>query len=102
MKAFSDACAQGHGKPRRAESLEDQDRRPGCSLAEACAKGALANLTDLILHENRIGDPGLLLADACAKGALPSLELLCVDKGPLGVHHPKLMEVRWARGIRLV
>ena len=44
------------------------------ALANACAKGALANLNQLWLLHNKIDDAGAIaLADGCAKGALARL-----------------------------
>ena len=41
------------------------------SLADACAKGAMAHLNYLSLGNNRVGDGGIAsLANACANGAL--------------------------------
>ena len=41
------------------------------SLADACARGAMAQLTSLYLHGNQIGDAGVQsLATASASGAL--------------------------------
>ena len=59
------------------------------ALADACAKGALANLEELHLPVNRFGDAGLTaLADACAKGALAQvtdLRLLNNNIGDAGL-----------------
>jgi hypothetical protein len=47
-------------------------------FSEACAGGALPNLTDLQLGANEIGDEGMIkFSSALANGALPSL--LCLD-----------------------
>ena len=53
------------------------------ALADACAKGALAQVTFLGLTKNKIGDAGLAaLADACAKGALAQLRSLYIENNP--------------------
>ena len=56
----------------------------GCSsLADACAKGALAQLHILHLEINQIGDAGCSsLADACTKGAMAQLTHLYIDLQP--------------------
>ena len=51
------------------------------SLADAFAKGALAQVTFISLSSNNIGDDGLnKLAEALRKGALPALETLFVQE----------------------
>ncbi len=53
------------------------------SLADACARGALANLKELNLYKNKIGDPGVsALASACASGALATLEDVYLGGNP--------------------
>lgn len=55
-------------------------------LADACAKGALAQVTILYLRDNKIGDIGLTaLADVFAKeGALANLHHLYLHKNRVG------------------
>ena len=66
------------------------------ALFSSFANGALANLQNLILCENKIGDDGLsALASACANGALASLAALAVDNE----EHPELKAACQARGI---
>ena len=72
------------------------------ALAEACARGALSQCTELSLWGNQIGDAGITaLADACGSGAMASLMTLFVNGGPLGTEHPALKAVCEARGIEL-
>ena len=55
------------------------------ALADACAKGALAQVTILNLGLNQIGDAGLsALADACAKGALAKVTKLSLERNKIG------------------
>ena len=53
---------------------------PGLTaLADACARGALAQLKELYLNFNQIGDVGCTaLAESCASGALAHLRDLCL------------------------
>ena len=71
-------------------------------FACACAAGALAQLKELYLHENKIGDVGMeAFASACAGGAMANLKTLYVNDGPLGTEHPALKAACQARDIRL-
>ena len=59
---------------------------PGlASLADACASGALAQLTLLDLRQHQIGDAGLAsLSGALASGALAQLKELYLDENQIG------------------
>ena len=74
------------------------------SLAEACAKGALASLKELRLNINQIGDAGLAsLADACAKGALAQLTVRSLPTAFTPAHetwHVSSADARYLFGVR--
>ena len=55
------------------------------ALTFAHDKGAMANLKDLWLGGNQIGDAGVTaLAQSCARGALPQLEKLFLNNNQIG------------------
>ena len=63
------------------------------------AKGALPQLGELLLYDNKIGDLGMVELSKCL--AMASLKTLYVDDGPLGTEHPALRAACEARGIAL-
>ena len=68
------------------------------ALAQACAAGALAQCTTLVLGGNKIGDKGIeALSEALATGAMASLTALSVDDP----EHPALRAACDARDIHL-
>ena len=78
-------------------------------LADAFAKGALAQVTVFSIALNKITDAGLATlahaitpVSAGGSGAMASLQQLLVDKGPLGSEHPALKAACDARGIDLI
>jgi Ran GTPase-activating protein (RanGAP) involved in mRNA processing and transport len=63
----------------------DIDNTDCLNLAEACVKGALANVRELTLSGNAIGDAGCAaLADAAGKGALANLKELHLYNNQIG------------------
>ena len=49
------------------------------------SSGALANLEELYLHRNKIGDAGMgALAGACASGGLANLKILYLHRNKIG------------------
>ena len=59
---------------------------PGlASLAGACARRSLPQLSQLWLTSNQIGDPGCIaLAEACGRGGLPQLTKLWLGQNQIG------------------
>lgn len=66
--------------------VEDSSKNIGLiALAQACSKGAMAEVTSLRLNKNQISANGLLaLAHACEGGALSKLEMLSLDGNMIG------------------
>jgi Ran GTPase-activating protein (RanGAP) involved in mRNA processing and transport len=74
----------------------------GDGVLQAFASAVLPNLTHLGLAENNISDGGMqAFATVVASGSLPKLRTLYVDDGALGTKHPALQAACQARGIRL-
>ena len=96
---------RGPGRPPPVAVPGRRDPGPA-PLADACARGALAQCTTRGLGENQIGDAGITVFAQAIKpvseggsGAMASLKQIAVDTKHM--RHPGLVAACKARGIKL-